>query len=55
LKALWFGITNLKLYYIFFGLLFLLLGSDAALLLVGIVVGTFLGGIIYWLILIAQP
>ena len=55
LRALWFGITNLKLYYVFFGLLGLLLGTGAALCLFGIFIGTFLGGVIYWLISIAQP
>ena len=55
LRALWFGITNLKLYYVFFGVLGLLLGSGAALCLIGIVIGTFLGGVIYWLISVAQP
>jgi hypothetical protein len=54
-SALWFGITNLKLYYVFFGVLGLLLGSGVALCLSGIVIGTFLGGVIYWLISIAQP
>ena len=55
LRALWFGIINLKLYYVFFGVLGLLLGAGAALCLFGIVIGTFLGGVIYWLISIAQP
>lgn len=54
-KALWFGITNLKLYYVFFGVLGFLLGAGAALCLTGIFIGTFLGGVIYWLISIAQP
>ncbi|UPJ44949.1 hypothetical protein IVB40_13455 [Bradyrhizobium sp. 40] len=55
LDMLWFGITNFHLYSIVGGLLLFLLLSSFAALMVGIVAGTLLGGILYWLISIAQP
>lgn len=55
LDMLWFGITNFQLYYIFVGLLIFLLMNGFAALMVGVVIGTLLGGIVYWLISIAQP
>lgn len=55
LDMLWIGITNFQLYYFFMGLLIFLLVSSFAALSTGIVFGTFLGGVIYWLLSIAQP
>lgn len=55
LNMLWFGVTNFQLYYFFMGLLVFLLASSFAALSIGVVFGTFLGGVIYWLISIAQP
>jgi hypothetical protein len=54
-STLWLGITNLKLYYILVGLLLLLFWSSVSLLFIGVVIGAFLGGAIYWFLSAAQP
>jgi hypothetical protein len=54
-STLWFGITNLKLYYILVGLALLLMWTGLGVLLIGVVMGAFIGGVIYWFLSVAQP
>jgi len=54
-SMVWFGISNLKVFYILMGLLYLIVWTSVSLFSVGVVLGAFIGGAVYWFLSIAQP